>query len=162
MDEPLSVKKVSRGYFSKWDNLIALSCYGEEDAFETAIHELGHCFEHKVSISNTYTSYQKAGVSWSKYYKDYYPEGQTFILDAEREFYKKRTAGEDLKWLGSGYAKTEKTRKDNFIHKYMGKDYNGNDFELVSMGFEYAYTNPDELAKDPDMESWIYGILALY
>ena len=44
----------------------------------------------------------------------------------------------------------------------MGKDYEGHDFELVSMGFQYAYTDPDKLAQDPDMESWIYGILALY
>ena len=161
--EPLSVKKVNRGYFSKWDNLIALSGYSGDSCFETAIHELGHCFEHKVSISNTYTSYQKWGAGyWRNYYSTQYPTGQTFILDAERDFYDKRTAGEQLQWLGSGYAKSEKTRKDNFVHPYMGKDYEGNDFELVSMGFEYAYTDPDKLATDPDMESWIYGILALY
>ena len=165
LSEPLSVKKINRGYFSKWENLIAISGWDEADCFETAIHELGHCFEHKVSINDKYTSFQKSGISirqWQKYYKDYYPEGQTFILDAEREFYKKRTEGEDLKWLGSGYAKTEKTRKDNFISPYMGKDYGGSDFELVSMGFQYAYTDPLKLAEDPDMESWIYGILALY
>jgi hypothetical protein len=163
IDEPLSVKKVNRGYFDKWNNLVALSGYGSESTFETAIHELGHCFEHKISISNTYTSYQKWGAGyWRRYYSTQYPTGQTFILDAERDFYKKRTEGEDLKWLGAGYAKTEKTRKDNFISPYMGKDYEGNDFELVSMGFQYAYTDPDKLATDPDMESWIYGILALY
>lgn len=161
--EPLGVKKVDRGYFSKWDNLIALSGWDDDGMFETAIHELGHCFEHKVSINNTYTSYKKWGSGyWRNYYKTQYPTGQTFILDAEREFYAKRTAGEDLKWLGAGYKRTEQTRRDNFIHPYMGKDYEGNDFELVSMGFQYAYTDPDKLAKDPDMESWIYGILALY
>lgn len=163
--EPLSVKKVNRGYFSKWENLISLSGYGSDSTFGTAIHELGHCFEHKVSISDTYTSFQKSNMTlyeWKDYYKKFYPTGQSFILDAERDFYDKRTAGEDLKWLGSGYRKDEKTRKDNFISPYMGKDYNGNDFELVSMGFQYAYTDPDKLATDPDMESWIYGILALY
>ena len=163
MSEPLSVKKVQRGYFSKWDNLIALSGWDDAGYFETAIHELGHCFEHKISISDTYTSYKKWGSGyWRNYYSTQYPTGQTFILDAEREFYNKRTEGEDLKWLGSGYSKSEKTRKDNFISPYMGKDYEGNDFELVSMGFQYAYTDPDKLAQDPDMESWIYGILALY
>lgn len=161
--EPLSVKKVGRGYFSKWDNLVALSGWSDESSFETAIHELGHCFEHKVSISDTYTSYQKWGAGyWKKYYTTQYPTGQTFILDAERDFYNKRTAGEALKWLGPGHRKDEKTRKDNFISPYMGKDYGGYDFELVSMGFQYAYTDPDKLAQDPDMESWIYGILALY
>lgn len=163
LPEPIAVKKVNRGYFSKWENMIALSFRTETQAFSTAIHELGHCFEGKVSISNKYTSYQKWGAGyWRKYHSEQYPEGQTFILDAEREFYKRRTAGEDLQWLGAGYDASEKTRKDNFIHPYMGKDYGGYDFELVSMGFQYAYTDPDTLAKDPDMESWIYGLLALY
>lgn len=43
----------------------------------------------------------------------------------------------------------------------MGNDYNGTAYELVSMGFEYAYTNPLKLATDSDMEAWIYGILSL-
>lgn len=165
LPEPLSVKSVNRGYYDKWENLISLSGWDDNDYFETAIHELGHCFEHKISINDVYTSFKKSGLSsynWRKYYKDYYPEGQTFILDAERSFYKRRTAGEDLKWLGKPYRRDEKSRRDNFINPYMGKDYEGNDFELVSMGFQYAYTDPYKLATDEDMETWIYGILSLY
>ena len=44
----------------------------------------------------------------------------------------------------------------------MGKDYGGRAYELVSMGFEYAYTNPTKLWEDEDFATWIYGILALY
>ena len=84
------------------------------------------------------------------------------IREAEKEFYKHRTEGEPLKWLGSGYRRNEKTRFDDFVSPYMGKDYGGSSYELVSMGFEYAYTRPEELAKDPEMEAWILGILALY
>lgn len=129
----LSPKKVKRGYYSDFNEEIAISGEGGR-AFQTSVHELGHRFEKAV------------------------PE----IRDAEEEFYKHRTDGESLKWLGQGYRRDEKTRFDNFIDPYMGKDYGGSAYELVSMGFELAFTHPDRLAKDPEMQSWILGILSLY
>ena len=98
----------------------------------TCIHELGHRFEQVVRG----------------------------IREAEQEFYAKRTAGESLQWLGPGYSTRERTRKDKFISPYMGKDYGGQAFELVSMGFQYAYTDYDKLSTDPDMRDWILGLLA--
>lgn len=129
----LTPKKVDRGYYSEWQRIIAISGWTDESSIETAVHELGHRFERAVPA----------------------------IRDMEKIFYERRTAGEHLEWLGSGYAKSEVTRKDKFISAYMGKDYKGTAYELVSMGFEYAYTDPLKLATDPDMEAWIYGILAL-
>lgn len=129
----LSPKKVKRGYYSDFNKEIAISGEGGR-AFQTSVHELGHRFERAV------------------------PE----IRDAEEEFYKHRTNGESLKWLGQGYRRDEKTRFDDFIDPYMGKDYGGSAYELVSMGFELAFTHPDRLTKDPEMESWILGILSLY
>ena len=129
----LTPKKVDRGFYSHYRKEIAISGWSNESQFETAIHELGHRYERVVPG----------------------------ILDEEKAFYEKRTKGEDLEWLGRGYAKHEKTRKDDFIHPYMGKDYGGSAFELVSMGFEDAYTNPLELMKDPDMQEWILGMLAI-
>lgn len=131
----LTPKKVERGFYSHWRSIIAISGDPKRwGAYDTALHELGHRFEHIMPN----------------------------ILAAEQEFYDRRTAGEELEWLGQGYTQDELTRKDDFIHPYMGKDYNGNAFELVSMGFQRAFMNPEELAKDPDMEAWIYGLLALY
>ena len=98
----------------------------------TCIHELGHRFEQVVPG----------------------------IREAEREFYAKRTEGESLQWLGPGYARTERTRRDKFLSPYMGKDYGGHAFELVSMGFEYAYTDYERLNQDEDMRDWILGILS--
>ena len=63
--------------------------------------------------------------------------------------------------MGKGYSKNELTRKDNFVHSYMGKDYGGHAYELVSMGFEMAYTNSAELLTDMDMAEWIFGMLVL-
>lgn len=129
----LSVKKVDRGYYSDFDSTIAISGWNDEGSFGTAIHELGHRFERAV------------------------PE----IKEAEKIFYERRTAGEPLQWLGGGYSYSEKSRFDHFIEKYMGKDYGGSAYELVSMGFQYAYTEPLTLWQDKDMADWIYGILAL-
>lgn len=129
----LQAKKVSRGYYDHYGSVIAISGEDKENQREVATHELGHRFEQVVPG----------------------------ILDQEREFYNRRTAGEDLEWLGAGYARHEKTRRDNFIHSYMGKDYGGDAYELVSMGFQYAYDEPATLAKDPDMQEWILGMLLL-
>jgi len=129
----LSVKKTSRGYYSNYRREIAISGDGKSHSFATAVHEVGHRMEDK----------------------------HKGILDAESKFYSRRTKGEELKWLGSGYAKYEVTRKDKFIDAYMGKDYGGRAYELVSMGFQYAYTEPLTLAKDKDMQTWIYGLLTL-
>lgn len=124
-------RKVSRGYYDGYT--IAISGFNKDTKNETAVHELGHRFEEVVPG----------------------------IKEKEKEFYAKRTDGLPLEWLGPGYRKDEVTRKDDFVHAYMGKDYGGSGYELVSMGFEYAYTDPLELAKDPEMQQWILGLLAL-
>ena len=130
----LKVEKVSRGYYSDWRNIIAISGGGENDprSLATGIHELGHRMERAENL-----------------------------LPHEAEFYKRRTAGEPLKWLGPGYDKKEVTRKDDFTSPYMGKDYGGGAFELCSMGFEYIWTKPEILVKDPEMQNWILGMLAV-
>jgi len=130
----LTPKKVNRGYYSDLHAEIAISGWNEEGYFKTALHELGHRFEKAVPG----------------------------ILKAEKIFYERRTAGEALRWLGGNYRYDEKSRFDKFLNPYMGKDYGGYAYELVSMGFEYAYTNPTKLWEDEDFATWIYGILALY
>jgi len=130
----LTPKKVNRGYYSDFHAEIAISGWNEEGYFKTALHELGHRFEKAVPG----------------------------ILEAEKIFYERRTAGEALRWLGGNYRYDEKARFDKFLNPYMGKDYGGRAYELVSMGFEYAYTNPTKLWEDEDYATWIYGILALY
>ena len=83
------------------------------------------------------------------------------IMSAEKEFYDKRTAGEELKWLGAGYGKKEKSRRDHFMSPYMGKDYGGSAYELVSMGFQSVFTNYEGFKKaDPEMLAWTLGLLA--
>lgn len=127
----LKISKVSRGFYD--GRTIAIDGWSEESQISTAFHELGHRFEDVVKG----------------------------IYEAEDVFYKRRTAGCPLEWLGTGYSKSEKTRKDNFLHSYMGKEYPDNFYELVSMGFDYAYTDPTRLWTDEDFAQFIYGILSL-
>jgi SPP1 gp7 family putative phage head morphogenesis protein len=129
----LTPKKVDRGFYSHYGSEIAISGYNDKSMMETAIHELGHRFERTI----------------------------TGVLDAEKIFYNRRTAGESLQWLGGSYSYSEKSRFDKFLDTYMGKDYGGSAYELVSMGFQHAYLNPTKLWKDEDFATWIYGILAL-
>lgn len=129
----LSLKKVDRGYYSHYSSTVAISGYDDKQQFRTAIHELGHRFERAVDD----------------------------LLEIEKTFYDRRTEGEQLQWLGSPYDKSEKSRFDDFIKPYMGKDYGETAYEIVSMGFEYGYTEPLTLLKDRDMAEFIYGLLVM-
>ena len=85
------------------------------------------------------------------------------IKKLEQEFYARRTAGEQLEWLGPGYKMSEATRKDKFLSSYMGKDYGNKEdsfYELLSMGLESAYKGSYDLAKDEDFADFIYGLIA--
>lgn len=134
-------KRVKRGYFSKslgtGPDAVTISGTGGE-ALRCAIHELGH----RLEVTNP------------------------LVRRLEKEFYKRRTAGEKLITLRSAtgnraYSTKEKTRKDNFLSPYMGKDYEGSAYELVSMGLEMLYTEPHNLLKDPDYAKFILGVVAL-
>lgn len=130
----LTVRKVSRGYYSDWKNELMVSSTGE-NAQNTAVHEIGHRMERVRGL-----------------------------VDAERRYYNERTAGESAKWLGAGYGRDEVARRDKFVSAYMGKDYGGSAFELVSMATEgvIGFTNRVDLTGDKDMRDWITGILLAY
>lgn len=130
----VNLKKQMRGYYSDGRLEIAISGWNDDSQFRCSMHELGHRFEHVLSG----------------------------LAELETVFYNRRTEGESLQWLGGNYKKSERSRFDDFVDKYMGKYYDGNFYELVSMGFEYAFTNPKKLMADKDMAEWIYGILMLY
>lgn len=100
------------------------------------VHELGHWLE------------------------DHNPEVHRKTL----EFYNRRTQGEPLEWMGPGFDRSEVTRKDRFVHPYMGKYYldGGQQVatEIVSMGLEYFYSQPYKLAtEDPDMFDFIFNLV---
>lgn len=131
----LTVKTVKRGNYDDTNKIINISGTDGE-GFKTAVHELAHRME----------------------------KAFPFLRDIEQSFYDRRTQGDQLESLrnfGDKYERDEMTRKDNFIDPYMGKDYNGDSYELISMGFENAFCNPKYLEKDSEYAQWIFGILTL-
>ena len=131
---PIIVKHVNRGYFWAENSNDVVAIGGEKDTQleRCAFHEMGHRFE------------------------NLYPE----ILKIENQFYVRRTNGEQLSWLGPGYAESELTRFDNFIDPYMGKDYGGTGYELLSMGMEGLFCGTFPLSQDTEFEDLIFGIMA--
>lgn len=102
---------------------------------EVVTHELGHWLEHKM------------------------PGLHEDVVD----FWQRRTAGVPLSHMGPGYDPGEMTRRDDFIHPYIGKEYKysstGEQYatEVVSMGLEYFHKDPQFLYEnDPDMFEFIY------
>lgn len=133
----MTTKKVKRGYYQhgKVAELAISEKTGLYSPFRTAIHELAHRQE-----------YINAD-----------------ILNAEKEFFLRRTAGEEYVKLRDvtkiNYQHSEITKVDNFIDPYMGKDYGGQAYELLSMGLETLYAEPMKLAKDEDMLNWVVDMI---
>jgi hypothetical protein len=87
------------------------------------------------------------------------------VRDAAQEFLRRRTEGEEAVSLrdltGADYGRDEKTKKDKFIDPYMGKIYNHESTEIISMGVEYFMEQPHTLyEKDPDMFRFIARVLS--
>lgn len=99
---------------------------------KTIIHEMGHFLE----------------------------DSSSEVFEKVQKFYRERTKGCPLVWMGPGYGRNELTRKDKFIDVYMGKDYRGRASEILSMGLEYFYNDPYKLAtKDPGYFNFIYNLV---
>jgi SPP1 gp7 family putative phage head morphogenesis protein len=98
----------------------------------------------------------------------YLEESNPYALQRAKDFYFRRTAGEDSVLLrdlvkGSDYTAAELTKRDRFLSPYMGKTY-GDYFvkrtEIISMGLEWMYADPFALAAfDPDYFDLIYELL---
>lgn len=127
----LQISKTGRGYYKHSTLTLKTSGNTPTDLLETSIHELGHRFERTQDL-----------------------------LSNETVFYARRTNGESLEWLGKGFGKGELTKKDNFLDPYIGKDYGGSAYEVVSMGFQYAYTDLGLLLEDEDFAQFIFGLLS--
>ncbi len=133
---PMLGKIVRRGYYGRGIGgrpaTIALSGRSPKALRKTALHEMGHRFEDVVPG----------------------------VLELERRFYDRRTAGEQPRWLGPGYGRHERTRPDRFVDPYIGKDYGGRSYELLSMGLEALFLGRPDLSADPEYRRFVLGVLA--
>lgn len=85
------------------------------------------------------------------------------FVELEREFYERRTAGLPRTeiYKGSGEFGIE----DDFLQHYIGRWYNGNHFEVTTMGWDSIMGGPaSDLAraawKDPDFVDFVIGLMA--
>lgn len=125
----------------------------------------GFCSGNEISLGSDNSNYGRSQVTTAIHELGHRMErANPNIVELERQFYERRTKEEKAEWLGLGYRKEEKTKKDNFLDPYMGKDYASNgrkarSYELLSMGLQMYFTEPKTLMKDPDMFKFISGIL---
>lgn len=135
----VEVSQVARRAFARGDGI----WISPNDHVAVVVHELGHVFERNA------------------------PE----ILQAIVDFHTRRTAGELAQRLRDlfprhGYRRDELTKKDNYLHAYMGKTYSAGGAiratELVSMGLEMFARDPQALAAhDPELFDLIYDLARL-
>jgi phage putative head morphogenesis protein, SPP1 gp7 family len=88
------------------------------------------------------------------------------VKGMEKSFYDRRTEGEKARTLRSltgirGYGADEIAKKDKFLNPYMGRDYSGRAYEILSMGVESLAGGSYDIVKDdPDYAAFIVGLLA--
>ena len=86
------------------------------------------------------------------------------ICHLEKEFYDRRTKGYPLIEINTikgfeYYPKGEKIRMDKFNHPYIGKDYRGDVYEILSTGIEKLFYGRYNNKLDKDFDSFIIGLL---
>lgn len=134
----IRTQKVDRGYFDSYEprtgvGNVEVMAGQKQNTLGTMIHESGHFRE--------FTSSE--------------------LRDLETAFYLRRTAGESAKRM-PGYAANEVARHDKFLTPYIGKDYGGRSYELLTMGIEsiFSTTAPVNIRADKDYFQFILGLLA--
>lgn len=133
-DKPIRPVYDDRGYF-----------WAGKDVFEICLSDRKGCSYHEYGGHRTETVF---------------PE----VVAIEKSFYERRTTlpngkREELKWMGVGYDNSEVTRRDHFINPYIGKDYGGSAYEIVSMGMDCLYNGRYNIFNDSEHLDLMLGIL---
>lgn len=127
---PLAVDREQLGIYRHTVNLLSIDGQGQRAA-SVALHELGHRMEVVVPR----------------------------LRDLERQFYNRRTAGEALQPLGLPNPATAMHRPDNFTHPYIGRDYSGFWYEIISMGLDGVYYGQNGVRGDVELFDLVLGVL---
>lgn len=134
-DIPIVVSYGQRGYYLRKDGKDEIVLSGNSKSSRgCAFHEMGH----RIS--------------------DLDPE----LKLLEKQFYERRTEGWDLVSLKSiipAYKENEFTRVDHFLSPYIGKDYGGGNYEVISIGLESLFCDTLDLSKDKEYQDFMFGVL---
>ena len=96
-----------------------------------AYHELGHRFEYYATVR-----------------------------DLEAAFHARRTAGEQLENVSPWAPTPELGRPDKYILPYVGREYGGRAYEIVSVGLESVFTGSYPIWLDQEHYTFLLGVLA--
>ena len=107
---------------------------------DTAAHELGHMFEEYRSTPISEKARRKR------------------LKKTVTDFRESRVGNEATKWLGPGYAETEKGWRDKFSKGYIGKYYSDGATEIFSEGIQSLHSGLG-WGSDEEMDEFIIGIL---
>jgi SPP1 gp7 family putative phage head morphogenesis protein len=134
-DMPLTSTRQKRSFYQPSDGSLNMTAGLTRTA--TYIHEIGHLVEGRAPS----------------------------LISESLAFRERRTANEPLVRIADllpnhGYKLNERTKADQFIHPYIGKDYGTTASEVMSMGLEFMYENPIDFAvRDPDMFAFILNAM---
>ncbi len=91
------------------------------------------------------------------------------FLEAEREYFERRTEGRRLVRLrrltGNGAYGIDETAFDvgsACLDPYVFKDYGGDGYELMSMGVETLYRSPSAYLRDIEMLKWVLSMMGRF
>ena len=90
------------------------------------------------------------------------------FIQAEKEYFKQRTDNKEVKSLreitgNANYTKIEKAFVvEKCINPYTFKDYNGRNYELMSMGVETLFRSPLSFKNDLNMLKWVLSMLVRF
>ena len=91
------------------------------------------------------------------------------FLDAEREYFEKRTKGKKKAFLreltGNDVYEDFELAYDvgvKCLDPYAFKDYGGGGYELMSMGVELLYRSPSAYLRDIEMLKWVLSMLGRF
>lgn len=126
-------KHNTKALFNTWGKVEGASAIFLDGNEITGVHELAHVLE-KIN---------------------------PWVAELEKEFYNKRTAGEDFLYLKNilpMYRDDKKYKKDNFLHPYIGKYNDGKEWEIFSTGIQHIMFNIFN-GHDNEYEAFIIGLL---
>lgn len=96
-------------------------------------------------------------------------EHDAAFLEAEREYFEKRTKGKRLvrlrKLTGNESYGLYEVAYDvgrDCIDPYVFKSYGGDRYELMSLGVEMLYRSPSAYMRDTDMLKWVLTMLGRF
>ena len=91
------------------------------------------------------------------------------FLDAEREYFEKRTKGKKLvrlrKLMGDASYGIDEMAFDvgpSCLTPYAFKDYGGDGYELMSVGVEMLYRSPSAFSRDAEMLKWVLSMMGRF